>query len=82
MNNSNTSIRYVRPKDLANHLSVSISTIWRYAKRPDFPMPVKLSEKVTAFNVDEVNEWCERKKTVVNHFCVFNAMIFKYKYES
>ncbi|HDU2809514.1 TPA: AlpA family phage regulatory protein, partial [Klebsiella pneumoniae] len=49
MNNTNTSIRYVRPKDLATHLSVSISTIWRYAKRPDFPMPVKLSEKVTAF---------------------------------
>lgn len=60
MNNTSTSIRYVRPKDLAHHLSVSISTIWRYAKRPDFPMPVKLSEKVTAFNLDEINEWCER----------------------
>jgi predicted DNA-binding transcriptional regulator AlpA len=23
-------------------------------------MPVKLSEKVTAFNLDEINEWCER----------------------
>ncbi|HCM4298655.1 TPA: AlpA family phage regulatory protein, partial [Klebsiella quasipneumoniae subsp. quasipneumoniae] len=30
---------------------------------PDFPMPVKLSEKVTAFNLDEINEWCERKNT-------------------
>ena len=39
MNNTNTSIRYVRPKDLATHLSVSISTIWRYAKRPDWICP-------------------------------------------
>lgn len=60
MDNTNKLIRYVRPKDLAYHLSVSISTIWRYAKRSDFPTPVKLSEKVTVFNLDEINEWCER----------------------
>lgn len=34
-----------------------VSTIWRYAKNPDFPKPVKLSVRCTRFRVGDVRAW-------------------------
>lgn len=38
-------------------LPFSPPTLWRKVKAGTFPKPVKLSERVTAFNVGEVRAW-------------------------
>lgn len=35
----------------------SPATLWRKVKSGDFPKPLKLSERVTAWNVGEVRAW-------------------------
>ena len=35
----------------------SASTLWRKVKAQTFPAPVKLSENVTAWRVEEVRAW-------------------------
>ncbi|AOF13185.1 hypothetical protein BED35_21905 [Yersinia enterocolitica] len=53
---------YIRPKRLAKLLGVSEATIWRKAKNGTLPRPIKLSERVTAFDAVEINAWIESKK--------------------
>lgn len=38
-------------------LPFSAPTLWRKVRAKTFPAPVKLSERVTAFNVGEVRAW-------------------------
>ena len=35
----------------------SSATLWRKCKSGDFPKPVKLSERVTAWKVEDVRQW-------------------------
>lgn len=35
----------------------SSPTLWRKCKAGEFPKPVKLSDRVTAWNVGEVRQW-------------------------
>lgn len=52
--NTNTpSKKMYRPKELAEYLGVSKSTIWRYAQEGKIKS-YKLSGGVTVFNIDEV----------------------------
>lgn len=37
----------------------SSATLWRKCKSGDFPKPVKLSERVTAWEVGAVRQWLE-----------------------
>lgn len=53
---------YIRPNHLAELLGVSPATIWRYAKRPEFPKPIKLSARATAFSAVEIHNWLDSKK--------------------
>ena len=56
---------YIRPKRLAELLGVHESTIWRKVKNRTLPSPVKISERVTAFNAIEINEWLkDRAKSI------------------
>lgn len=43
----------MRAKELAKHLGIGLSTVWLYAKQGRI-IPKKLSEKVTVFDVAEV----------------------------
>lgn len=45
--------KYMRAKELAKHLGIGLSTVWLYAKQGRI-IPKKLSEKVTVFDVAEV----------------------------
>lgn len=36
---------------------VSHATLWRWVKAGKFPRPVKLGDRVTAWNADEVRAW-------------------------
>lgn len=40
----------------------SPATLWRKVKSKDFPAPVKLSTRITAWRVQEIREWLERQK--------------------
>ena len=42
-------------------LPFSHATLWRLVKSGNFPKPVKLSERVTAWRVEDVREWMQAK---------------------
>ena len=49
---------YVRQSQLIPApIPFSSATLWRKCKSGDFPKPVKLSERVTAWKVEEVRAW-------------------------
>lgn len=52
----------IRPKRLAELLGISESTIWRKAKNGTLPRPVKLSERVSAFDAVEINRWLAERR--------------------
>ncbi|MGH8529339.1 MAG: helix-turn-helix transcriptional regulator [Nevskiales bacterium] len=55
---------YVRQSQLVPHIvPFSGATLWRMVKAGSFPKPVKLSERVTAWAVDDVRAWMETRKT-------------------
>ncbi|WP_323657904.1 helix-turn-helix transcriptional regulator [Aliarcobacter butzleri] len=47
--------KFKRAKDLAKHLGVGLSTIWKWSKDGKIK-PIKLSERVTVFNVLDVEK--------------------------
>jgi len=50
--------KYLRAKETAKYLSIGLSTVWLYAKQGKLT-PKKLSERVTVFDIDEVNALIE-----------------------
>lgn len=50
--------RRARP-GVAPILPVSNATLWRRVKEGTFPKPVKLSERVTAWRVEDVRQWLD-----------------------
>lgn len=44
-----------RAKELAEYLGVALSTVWLYSKQGKIT-PIKISERVTVFAIDEVNK--------------------------
>lgn len=49
---------YIRERQLiAGVLPFSSATLWRKVKAAEFPRPVKLSERVTAWRVEDVRQW-------------------------
>ncbi|HFW3112013.1 TPA: helix-turn-helix transcriptional regulator [Salmonella enterica subsp. diarizonae serovar 61:r:-] len=46
-----------RAKQVAEYLGVHISTVWRWAKSPDFPRPRVLSDGITVFSAAKVRTW-------------------------
>lgn len=47
--------KYMRARELANHLGVGLSTIWLWSKQKKISSK-KLSERVTVFEVAEVEK--------------------------
>ena len=47
--------KYLRAKELALYLGIGLSTVWLYAKQGRI-RPIKLSERVTVFSIDEINK--------------------------
>lgn len=44
-----------RAKEVSKLLGIGLSTVWLYAKQGKIT-PIKLSEKVTVFSIDEINK--------------------------
>lgn len=44
---------------IPNLIPFSSATLWRKVKSGDFPAPIKLSARVTAWKVAEVRQWLD-----------------------
>lgn len=53
---------YIRRFRLAELLGVSVSTIDRKVRNGTLPRPVKLGEKITAFDAMEINRWLAERR--------------------
>lgn len=51
----------LRVSALSVRLGMSKSTIWRLTREGKFPKPIKLSDKVTVWQADNVLAWLENK---------------------
>ena len=54
---------YKRPRELCKIFSISRATLYRYAKDPAFPKPLKPTKKVTLWNVREIEKYLKNKTT-------------------
>jgi prophage regulatory protein len=53
---------YLRQARLIPHIvPFSSATLWRKVKSGEFPKPVKLSERVTAWRVEDVRAWMQSR---------------------
>jgi len=59
MNQNLNGSKCAREKELLTALPFSKSTLWRKVKDGTFPKPIKLSEKVTVWEVAEVEAWLD-----------------------
>ncbi len=56
-------IQIYRATQLAEILSISRSTLWRWCKsKSNFPQPRKISQGVTVWFAEEVQEWLNSQK--------------------
>jgi prophage regulatory protein len=53
--------QFIRQSTLLESLPFSAATLWRNVRNGSFPKPVKLSERVTAWRVRDVEQWKERR---------------------
>jgi predicted DNA-binding transcriptional regulator AlpA len=57
--------QYVRQSQLIPSIvPFSSATLWRKIQNGTFPKPVKLSERITAWEVKQVREWLDARKGV------------------
>ena len=67
MNQSPAPTGFIRERQLRPHIiPVAHSTLWRMVKDGSFPAPIKLSERVTAWRIDEVMAWVEQRGQPAN----------------
>jgi prophage regulatory protein len=53
---------YSRVKTVAEKFSMSPSSVWRKVANGTFPKPIKLSEKITVWDDEELDAYAESKK--------------------
>lgn len=53
---------YIRRFRLAEMLGVHVATVDRWVREKRIPAPVKLGEKITAFDAVEINNWLAERR--------------------
>ena len=48
---------YIRQAGLLAMIPISSATLWRWVAKGDFPKPVKLSPRITAWPIEAVQAW-------------------------
>lgn len=48
---------FVRINQLLNFVPFSRTTVWRLTKTGEFPKPVRLSNAVTAWRIEDIRDW-------------------------
>lgn len=51
--------------DVPAPVPFSSATLWRKVKAGEFPKPIKLGERITAWRVGDVRKWIDVQSTVV-----------------
>jgi len=59
-----STLRIIRPKELAELLSVSTVTVWRMEKRGELPRRKKISTRTVGWLESEIKEWLEQRPLV------------------
>jgi prophage regulatory protein len=54
-------VKLVRAKEIADAKSVSVSTVWRWVQAGILPKPVRLTQRTTVWNADEVDAALEKR---------------------
>ncbi|NHQ88442.1 AlpA family phage regulatory protein [Iodobacter sp. HSC-16F04] len=55
---------FVRQPAVLACVPFSATTLWRKCRAGSFPSPVKLSERVTAWRVEDVRQWLKTQGTI------------------
>ena len=58
---SPTATQYVRLGTLLTMVPMSASTVWRKVRAGSFPRPVKLSVRITAWELSAVERWARER---------------------
>jgi len=66
----NQLVKYIRLNDLKEYLPFSKSTIYSMVKEGRFPAPYKLGVRVSAWSLEEVNEWLDARKQTSRQACL------------
>lgn len=53
---------YIRRFRLAQALDIHVTTVDRWVREKRIPAPVKLGEKITAFDAVEINNWLAERR--------------------
>ena len=55
-------MQILRPKDAADRLGISLSSLYRWAKdRPDFPTIIKLGPKTSGWSAEDLDDWLSKQ---------------------
>ena len=52
----------VRPKQLAQELNVSMSTLWRWRQQNKLPQPLRLGTRLVGWRREVIDEWLDSQK--------------------
>lgn len=52
---------FLRQSQVLKFVPISKSTLWRRVKVRTFPAPVKLSERITVWRVEDIRWWIEEQ---------------------
>ncbi len=54
--------KLIRPNALAEKLGVSIPTLYRLMKKPEFPDKIRISSQAIGFRESEISAWMESQR--------------------
>ena len=55
--------QYISTKELAKRFGVHPITVWRWAKKPGFPIPIKLTSNTVRFDLEAVQKWVAERES-------------------
>ncbi len=56
--------QYIRARELAELLSVSRATIWRWTKAGELPPPSHIGLRAVVWSIDEVKVWVQARRNL------------------
>jgi len=56
--------KIMRPKQVAQYLSLSLATLWRLNQKDDFPKKVQLSKRSVGWYLEDIDAWLEMRKSI------------------
>jgi predicted DNA-binding transcriptional regulator AlpA len=62
MDTSRDQFRLIRKKALADRLNVTTRTVDRWRRAGKLPREIRLSEKTSAWRLDEIEAWMEQRR--------------------